>query len=297
MTNPGTKTTGLFLLTVMFLALLATLLSGCKVSASETIELRAKNTYTFRGPVDEGSVAKAQSALIAMSQRLGASEPIYLVLDTPGGSVSDGRLLIDTIKGLPNKVHTVTLFAASMGFHIAQSLDTRYIISSGTLMSHRASGGISGEMPGSFNTRAAWILGVLAEMDHIAAKRMSKPLKVYQELIREEYWVHGSAAVANKAADSIALVRCNEDLMGNETVEVASFFGPFQLTFSKCPLIQGVLEAKPLGAGGGEDKTTGAGEDLRGKYVRTFYGDRTVFIPLTYTFTKQDALRIMSNSK
>jgi ATP-dependent protease ClpP protease subunit len=56
------------------------------------------------------------------NQRFSSNEPIYLFLNTPGGSIQTGLEIIESLKGLDRPVSTVTLFAASMGFQIAQNL-------------------------------------------------------------------------------------------------------------------------------------------------------------------------------
>lgn len=255
-------------ITFALLFILIALIAGCSQANAETLELRSSNTVTLRGPVDAESVAQTQLALMRTAEKLRPSDPIYLVLDTPGGDVISGRLLIDTIDGLPNKVHTVTMFAASMGFHIAQSAPgTRYIIPSGTLMSHRARGGLSGEMPGSFNTRSAWILDVLNTMDITAARRMTMKADAYKEMIRDEYWTNGDRAVSEKAADKVVNIRCNKDLSGTTKGLMQTIFGGVQVTFSKCPLI-----AAPLSVVSTGDPSDRANVELA---VRNLYSQKT----------------------
>ena len=82
-------------------------------NADSTITLEAKNTLVLSGPVTSDSVAKLQSEANAMSSKLKDGDKIYLVLDTPGGSVFAGMDLIDHLRALPQKIETITLFAAS----------------------------------------------------------------------------------------------------------------------------------------------------------------------------------------
>jgi hypothetical protein len=84
------------------------------------ILLNSKNTIAFRGVVTSDSVAAAQAKLIAMSNALSQERPNLPRARHPGGSVDAGMRLIDMVAGLPQKVDTITVFAASMGFHIAQ---------------------------------------------------------------------------------------------------------------------------------------------------------------------------------
>jgi len=203
------------------------------------ITLEARNMVVLRGPVTGSSVGKAMKQLQAASRSVPQSTPLYLVLDTPGGSIMDGLDLIDFAKALPQKVHTVSLFAASMGFQIAQNLDNRYIIRNGTLMSHRASvRGLGGQVKGELETRYKMIRRSVDYLDYVAAKRMGIDVKTYENLIFNEYWVYGFDAVSNKAADEQILVKCGSSLNGSDTVEFQTFFGPVKVTFSQCPLIK-----------------------------------------------------------
>ena len=144
----------------LLLALLLTISSmafGKKANKPEKIVLNDKNTISFNQAFTAPYITTKQLEIIQKS----AANPdmeLYIVLYTPGGSIDAGELFIDTIQALPNKVHTITIFAASMGYNLAQALNTRYILRSGTLMSHRARvSGISGQVPGEANTSINFI--------------------------------------------------------------------------------------------------------------------------------------------
>lgn len=209
------------------------------------ITLNGNNVLTLRGPVSASSMNTLKIQLLKMSDKLPDSSHIYLVLDTPGGSVGAGLEFIDAAKAIPQKVHTITLFAASMGFQIVQNLNNRYITPSGTLMSHRAKvGGLAGELPGELIVRLNHLLRMLKRMDQIAADRIGMTLKDYRELIRDEYWVDGFEAVKDQMADREVLLKCSSQLLnGTETIKVESFFGSATLKFSKCPLLTSPLSS------------------------------------------------------
>lgn len=208
----------------------------------EVITLTLKNTIVFRGPVTSASVAAFQKAVLEKSNQLSKKDTIYMVIDSPGGSVIDGNYLIDTVKALPQKVKSISIFSASMAFQMVQNFDERLITPSGTLMSHRASGGFEGEFggdgKGELITRLNWILKILKAADENAAYRMKISLNDYQNLIRDEYWATGKDAVDDKSADRMVLLRCDEALLKKvDVVTVQSFFGKASLEFSGCPII------------------------------------------------------------
>lgn len=210
--------------------------------SAKTITLEAANTVVLRGPVSGTSVTEVMAKMEELRQNLSDNEPIYLVLDTPGGSVIAGMDLIDYMKSLPNKVQTITLFAASMGFQIVQNMDTRYISETGTLMSHRASGGVEGQFDGELESQYKMIKRKIDYLDTIASKRMGKSLTEYKAMIKDEYWVSGFDSVDEKAADEKVNLRCGKSLSGSETQEVQVMFFTLSVDFSKCPLLRGPLK-------------------------------------------------------
>lgn len=215
-----------------------------KPKSLPVLVIRSKNTLVFNEVVTDKSVAQFQVKAQAMSNKLSADDEIIVVLYTPGGSVDAGMALMDTLKALPQKVKTLTIFAASMGFQFVQNLDERMILPSGVLMSHRAYGGMEGEIGGEFDVRFNAVKRQIEYMDRIAAARMQMSLEAYRDLIADEYWVHGFEAVDDRASDKLILARCDKDMVGTEEKEFLTIFGPIKVTFSKCPLITGPLEIK-----------------------------------------------------
>jgi len=130
------------------------------------ILLQRRNMVLLRGPITSRSIAPVMQKLIIMSMFLKSSETIYLVLDTPGGSISAGNLFIDLCQSLPQKIKTLSLFSASMGFHIAQSLGERAVLPSTVVMSHRAHiEGLSGEVPGEAVQRLNFIVKMVTNLE------------------------------------------------------------------------------------------------------------------------------------
>lgn len=211
-------------------------LSNLVYAKTVNITLTENNSIVFNQQVSSQYVS--QKTLEVMDKSLKAS-PLYLVLDTPGGSVDAGLKFIDAIKSLGIPVHTITLFAASMGYQMVQELGTRYIIPSGTLMSHRgAVGGISGQVPGELNSRVNHISMILDGMAARASKRVGMSKKAYEALIVNELWLDGVNSVSTGHADYLANVKCDKKLLaGSYEEEVNTLFGSALLKFSKCPLI------------------------------------------------------------
>lgn len=206
------------------------------------LTLGKSNTIVFRDIVTAQSMGSLERQLLAMSHELPISTPIYIVLETPGGDVDAGLQMVDMAKALPQEIKTITLFSASMGFHIVQSLGERLITPSGTLMSHRVSiEGLSGSIPGEAVVRLNKIIKQSAEMDSSAAKRIGLSFKDYQALVHDEYWISGPDAVTDHMADKVVYISCAKDLTGTYTQNIPTLLGTVSVQWSRCPAISSPL--------------------------------------------------------
>lgn len=237
----------------------------------EVIELNEDNMIVLDQAFDDSSVTKVMQDLQKLSEKLPEDSTVYLVLNSPGGSVPAGQLLISFIKGLPLKVKTLSIFSASMAFQTVQSLDERLILDSGSLMSHRAKFGVQGEGPGEIFSRLKWIMSMVDSLDANAAQRMGMSFDEYRNLIADEYWVFGQNAVKDKAADRAVFAKCAKNLSGVREVTVETMFGPFEVTVSKCPLLPGALSIKAMAP-----QTPDTNKGL--EYVKQMFTDRNQFV-------------------
>jgi ATP-dependent protease ClpP protease subunit len=203
------------------------------------LTIEAANTVVLRGPVEPGSVSKLINELREKSAKLPKSATIYLVLNTPGGSVFDGADLIDFIAGIPQQVKTVTIFAASMGFQIVENNPgERLITRNGILMSHRAAmSGLRGQFDGELESEYRMMKREIDFMEFKDAKRLGMTIPEYKAKIKDEWWVHGFDATASKVADEMILLQCGKSMTGDVTTTVETMFGPATVVFDLCPLI------------------------------------------------------------
>lgn len=206
-----------------------------------TITLTDKNTISFNEQFNAMTVAEKQLELFELAA-YSQEKDLYIVMYTPGGSVSAGALFIDTARALGKNIHTITIFSASMGYHTVQGLGKRYILPSGVLMSHRAFvSGLQGQFPGELNQRIDMLMKSTEDLDKIAAARVGLKLGEYKALIHDELWLTGLDAVKRGHADEVIQAVCGESLNGSYTKIFRTFFGPVNVEFAKCPLIVGPI--------------------------------------------------------
>lgn len=234
----------------MFLFAMLSLVLSTNVFSKEII-LTEDNSVSLTSAVTSQSVSKLIGEIKKLDAELKNGYPIYLFLYTPGGSIQAGIELIEFLKGVNRPVHTITLFAASMGFQIVQHLGVRYVTEYGVLMSHKASGGFSGEFGGGdsqLDSRYSMWLRRLNMMDTKTAQRTKgkKTLKQYQAEYDNELWLNGAEAVKNGYADEVANVKCSSSLQG-ERVEKVPFMGlVFEVVYDKCPLRTGPIRVSAM---------------------------------------------------
>jgi ATP-dependent Clp protease, protease subunit len=212
-------------------------------SDQDVVVLSKSNTITLNGEIDGETAA----TVIAQAKAFPANgfmkrKPIYLFLNTPGGSIQTGLEMIEALNGLGRPVETVTLFAASMGFQVVQNLGTRFILRNGILMSHRAQGQFSGYFGGKqgsqIDKRYSFWHDRLEELDLQTVKRTNgkQTLETYQAAYADELWLTGQQAIAGGYADRIVTLRCDSSLNGVTTHSVEFLGAKVLYDLDNCPI-------------------------------------------------------------
>lgn len=222
--------------------MIAMLLScgACKASQSgDVIELSEDNTVQLNLPIFSDTAAEVQKRLLEKDVKLKAGKPIYLVLNTPGGSIQDGLMIIETAKSLKRPIHTISIFSASMGFVISQYLDKRYALDSAVIMTHKARvGNVGGDVPGSFINMAQYLLNFVNNINEKIAIRSKMELDSYNKLIESDYWMGSTQAIDHNFMDKVVTISCDKSLQGYaEPQRVDLGFFAVTVQFHKCPLI------------------------------------------------------------
>jgi ATP-dependent Clp protease protease subunit len=106
-----------------------------------------KERIIFLGSVVEDQIANVICAQLLLLAAEDPTRDIFLYINSPGGSVSAGMAIYDTMQYVENDVATVALgLAASMGQFLlcAGQPGKRYSLPHARIMMHQPSGGIGG---------------------------------------------------------------------------------------------------------------------------------------------------------
>ena len=222
-----------FLLSILFI--FATL-----PSLADSVYLTTKNTMRLDGPITMESVAGYKKELSRLNQkRRTCSKPIYIVINSPGGSVYAGLNFITYAKSICN-LHTISIFAASMASAIVEQLPgSRLGVENNVMMFHRAKGSFRGQFEeGEVESRLALWKKIVRSMEQKSADRIGITLKDYKKRITSEWWTYGEDSVSSNIIDKIVKIKCSAALE-NKTVKQTqqTIFGSVSREVSACPLL------------------------------------------------------------
>ncbi|MDW8347320.1 MAG: ATP-dependent Clp protease proteolytic subunit [Bacteroidia bacterium] len=107
--------------------------------------VKAENIIVLAGPINDTSVGLVLAQINQL--RLGGHKYALLVIDSPGGNVISGNMLINVMRSTPMTIDT---YCAAMCFSMAAFIfeegKTRYMAPSSILMFHPARVGLNGNM-------------------------------------------------------------------------------------------------------------------------------------------------------
>ncbi|MCQ9210976.1 ATP-dependent Clp protease proteolytic subunit [Streptococcus sp. O1] len=144
------------------------------------------------GPVEDNMA----NSVIAQLLFLDAQDPtkdIYLYVNTPGGSVSAGLAIVDTMNFIKADVQTIVMgMAASMGTVIASSgaKGKRFMLPHAEYMIHQPMGGTGGGTQQTDMAIAAeHLLKTRNTLEKILADNSGKSVKQIHKDAERDYWM------------------------------------------------------------------------------------------------------------
>ena len=146
--------------------------------------------------------------IIAQMLFLDADNPgrdIYLYLNSPGGNVSSGMAIYDTMQFLRSPVNTICMgMAASMGSFLLAAGNTgkRSALPHARIMIHQPSGGAQGSAS-DIEIQAKEILYLRNQMNVLYAKHTGRPVEQIERDMERDFFMSAEEAKGYGIIDSV----------------------------------------------------------------------------------------------
>ena len=139
-----------------------------------------KDRIIFLGETIDENLA---SSIVAQLLFLEAEDPdkdINIYINSPGGSVTAGMAIYDTMQYIKPEVSTICVgMAASMGAFLlsAGQKGKRFALPNAEIMIHQPLGGVQGQAE-DIKIHAEWILRTREKLNRILSKNTGQPLNI-----------------------------------------------------------------------------------------------------------------------
>nr|WP_201612717.1 ATP-dependent Clp endopeptidase proteolytic subunit ClpP [Psychrobacter immobilis] len=130
---------------------------------------------------------------------------IHLYINSPGGSVSAGLAIFDTMNFIKPEVSTICMGGAySMGSFLlaAGQKGKRYALANSRVMIHQPSGGAQGQAT-DIEINAREILKTRARLNEILAERTGQPVEKIEKDVERDYWLDAKEAKEYGLVDEV----------------------------------------------------------------------------------------------
>lgn len=172
-----------------------------------------KERILFIGSPIDDDLANIVIAQLLFLESEDPEKDIYIYINTPGGAVTAGLAIYDTMQYI--KPHIITMCigqAASMGAVLlaAGVKGKRFALPHARIMIHQPSGGLQGKAS-EIDIHAKEILKLRGEIDSILSKHTGQPLERIEADTERDFFMGGEEAITYGIIDSVITRR--EELM------------------------------------------------------------------------------------
>lgn len=164
------------------------------------------------GPVED-YMANLVVAQMLFLESENPDKDIYLYINSPGGSVSAGLAIYDTMNFIKPDVSTLcTGMAASMGAFLLASgaKGKRIALPNASVMIHQPSGGARGTAA-DIEISAREILKTREQLNRILAERTGQPIEKVAKDVERDYWMSAEETKAYGLVDQVITKRPTSD--------------------------------------------------------------------------------------
>lgn len=154
------------------------------------------------GEITDATSASIISQLLFLSSN-DENKDIYIYINSPGGSVTAGLSIYDTMKYIKPKVVTIGMgICASMGAFLLSSGDKRYALENTKIMIHQPLGGAKGQAT-DIMIVAEEIIRIKKKLNEILSKNTNQPLSKIEQDTERDFYMDSEQAVSYGIIDSI----------------------------------------------------------------------------------------------
>ena len=187
-----------------------------KVKTDQGVITMSNRVIDFIGPVHFRMIKRAQKQFMMFNAQ--SNEPIWIRINSPGGSVGAGLVLIDTFRASKSPVYClVESRAYSMAAITLVFCDKRYALNHATIMLHEASYGTMGDDM-SNRSRMKFTVKYLDGLHREIAQRLKMDHATYRKKIRNSWWLLAKGAAKAGIIDAV-VTRIKYKQLGLERIE------------------------------------------------------------------------------
>ena len=164
-----------------------------------------KDRIVFLGGEIDDDVANLVVAQLLFLEMENPDADISLYINSPGGSVTAGMAIFDTMQHIKPDVRTVCVgMAASMGAFLLMAGDKgkRLCLPNSEVMIHQPLGGASGQAT-DVQIRAEWLLRTKRKMNALIAQMTGQPLEKIERDVERDYFMSAEEAMKYGIVDEI----------------------------------------------------------------------------------------------
>ena len=160
------------------------------------------------GPVNDQTANLVVAQLLVLESE-NPDKDISLYINSPGGSVSAGMSIFDTMQFIKPQVSTLCMgMAASMGAFLlsAGAPGKRFALPNSKIMIHQPLGGAQGQAT-DIEIHAREILKTREQLNRILAERTGQPLEKIQNDTERDYYMSAAEAQTYGLIDQVIAKR------------------------------------------------------------------------------------------
>lgn len=168
-----------------------------------------KDRIIFLGTPIDDQVANAVVAQLLFLAAEDADKDISLYINSPGGSITAGMAIFDTMQYIKPKVNTICIgLAASMGAFLlaAGEKGKRFALPNAEIMIHQPLGGTQGQAS-DIEIHAKRILRMRERLNKILAERTGQPLERIERDTDRDHFMSAEEAKAYGLIDEVIIPR------------------------------------------------------------------------------------------